>query len=115
MTKKKRIRSKPPRRPRVSKPVLAMAAPPLEHPVVTIEKLKGGELNYSLRVPGKSLPLAVNRAVAEFQRLTAELEIWQAARRQASTQKVPTARLDAVIERATDRLLAAKDETKEAK
>lgn len=67
------------RRVRVPKPVLAMAAPAPEHPVVSIEKLKGGELNWSIRVPGTSLPRAIDRAVTEAKRLAAELAKWQAA------------------------------------
>lgn len=64
---------------RVPKAMLAMAAPPAEHPVVTIDRLKGGELTWSIRVPGASLPRAVDRAVAEAKRLAAELAKWQAA------------------------------------
>lgn len=73
MTKKKSA----PRVKRIPKPVLAMAAPPSETPVVTIDRLKGGEMNWSVRVPARSLPMAVNRAVAEARRLDALLAGWR--------------------------------------
>lgn len=74
---KKTIPTPRPKRKRVPKPVLAMAAPAPEHPVVSIEKLKGGELNWSIRVPATSLPRAIDRAVAEAKRLAALLDTWK--------------------------------------
>jgi hypothetical protein len=76
---------------RAPKPVLAMAAPPSEHPVVSIDRLRDGTLTWSVRVPGASLPKAVDRAIAEAKRLQAELDHWQAARDAARQRKLTAA------------------------
>jgi hypothetical protein len=80
-----------PRTKRIPKPVLAMAAPPLEHPVVSIDRLKGGEMVWSLRVPAKSLPMAINRAVTEAKRLAGMLDDWKAEQDQARADRVAAA------------------------
>jgi hypothetical protein len=69
-----------------------MAAPPAEHPVVSIDRLRDGTLTWSVRVPGASLPRAVDRAIQEAKRLQLELDRWQAQRESAQ-------RLVAAIER----------------
>jgi hypothetical protein len=75
-----------------------MAAPPAEHPVVSIDRLRDGTLTWSVRVPGASLPRAVDRAIQEAKRLQAELDAWQAQRESAQAKKAHE-RLVAAIER----------------
>jgi hypothetical protein len=58
-----------PRMKRIPRPILAMAAPPPDHPVVSIDRLKGGEINWSLRIPGASAAAAITKAMGEAKRL----------------------------------------------
>jgi hypothetical protein len=46
-----------------------MAAPPSDTPTVTIDRLKGGEINWSLKTPAPSVGAAITRALEQAQRL----------------------------------------------
>jgi hypothetical protein len=58
-----------PRRGPTPRPILAMANPPNDRPMVTIDRLKGGEISWVLRMPASSIGAAITRALEEAQRL----------------------------------------------
>jgi len=91
MTTKRKNTTTKPRTKRIPKPILAMASPATEHPVVSIDRLKGGEMVWSLRVPAKSLPHAINRAVAEAKRLAGLLDAWQAEKKREQDDQLAAA------------------------
>jgi hypothetical protein len=51
------------------RPILAMATPPNDRPMVTIDRLKGGEINWSLKTPASSVGVAITRALDEAKKL----------------------------------------------
>lgn len=58
-----------PKRMGVPRPMLAMATPPNDRPSVTIDRLKGGEINWSIKATADRLVLAIDRAMAEADRV----------------------------------------------
>jgi len=67
--KKKTTPKTTPKRMGVPRPMLAMATPPNDRPTVTIDRLKGGEVNWSIRATADRLALAIDRALAEADRV----------------------------------------------
>jgi hypothetical protein len=57
---------------RVPRPIIALAAPSVDQPTVTIKMLKGGEIIPELKVPGPTTEKAVARAIAAFEGLIRE-------------------------------------------
>lgn len=104
MTKKRPVFKRASAR-RVPRPIIAMAAPAADRPQVTIDRLKGGELVWSLRVPGATLPRAIQRAVAQAQALQAQLDDWQAAlaaKKADMTSKLTEASIEELMRRKTE-------------
>lgn len=68
----KQTRSTQPKVKRIPRPIIAIAAPSADTPTVTIDRLKGGEINWTLKVPGPTIGTAITRAINEARRLMEE-------------------------------------------
>ena len=90
---------------RVPRPIIAMAAQSPDQPVTSIDRLKGGEINWSIKAPGPTMDRSIDRAIEGAKRLILEcarLEALQATLRQERAAATVAAQEKAAQEKAKE-------------